>query len=1106
MSRYTICGIILQSVLAGMLIASDGNAQTNKGIGDVFLSLELKNETLRHVFEQITEQTDFKFAYEEGRLGINKKISLEASNMSLKNILMGISKKNKLSFRRVGDQIFVVKLSGPPVVEELSLISADVNVSGKITDENGEGLPGASVVLKGTANGTTTNIEGDYKITVPDNATLVVSFVGYKTTEIELAGRSVIDVEMQLDAEQLEEVVVMGYGAQTKNKVTGAVSTISTEDISKVSYANSTGVIQGRVAGVRVESNGGQPGAGINVVIRGTGTFGNDQPLYIVDGNIVGSIDYLNPNDIQDFSVLKDASAAAIYGSRAANGVVLITTKSGKVGDLKINLEIKRGVQSPTNTLDFLNAREYADYHNMARDNDGDARAVPNDTGFNPNIDTDWQDLSINQALYEDYSFNASGGSESGTYYISGQYVGQEGIVVDSDFKRYNITANTRFAKGKFALNENLSISRQISNPNTFYGRERGEIPTIEVYDENNEGGFAGIEPNLHGLARGINWYGRAILNDNKITTDRIVASIAPQFEIIEGLTYKLNLGLNYSLLHNYNFEPTFFLSTSQEASNDLARLDERYTRSVGTLIENTLNYTKSINDSHNFDVLVGFTKQENEARMVGGIGTDFNFNTFRVLGAANDNTDVDGSLNESALVSYLGRINYDFESKYLISATIRRDGSSRFIEENRWGVFPAFSLGWIASKEGFFASETINLLKLRASYGELGSQNIGNYETSSVLNINNFYNLGGQVLGGGTVRALANPGLIWETSKTSNLAIDAQLFDSRVSLTLEYFDKKSENILANVPIPTSGGLGSSLRNNAASIQNKGFEFLGTYTSAAKPDGLNYNVSVNFTSIKNEVLALGDGVNPISGGGFTQQGFQATRTDVGYAVGSFYGYLVEGLYQTNEQIAADGRTGTAQLGDMNFLDLNGDDAIDDLDRDYMGSPIPSFEFGINFGATYKKFDFNLFIQGVQGNELWNAKKFQHILDGAGGNKIREVQNAWTPSNTNTDIPRMTIRDANGNKRSSDFFVEDGSYIRFKTIQIGYTLPQSIVEKASMSSVRFYFSAQNLLTFTSYTGYDPEIGRSLDGGLFGGGVDRRAYPQAKNLILGVQVSF
>nr|MBX2876567.1 SusC/RagA family TonB-linked outer membrane protein [Saprospiraceae bacterium] len=633
---------------------------------------------------------------------------------------------------------------------------------------------------------------------------------------------------------------------------------------------------------------------------------------------------------------------------------------------------------------------------------------------------------------------------------------------------------------------------------------------TIPVFNENNIGGFAGIDPVFHGVARGINWYGRAILEENKFTTDRIVGNVAPQLTLLPGLTYKLNLSLDYSIQHNYAFQPVFFLSTSQEASNDIARLNESYTRFVGTLIENTLNYSKSFG-GHNLDLLAGYTSQKGSARSVIGIGTNFSTNDQRVLSAAIDNTDVNGQLQQNALLSVLGRINYNFKGKYLLSATIRRDGSSRFAEENRWGTFPSISAGWRISDEAFFPKGFITNLKVRGSYGELGSQNIGNFDIVSGINIDNGYNYAGVNSGtsaGSIVRQIANRNLIWETTKTTNIGIDAGFLDDKITLTLEYFQKRSQDILTNLPIPLHGGLGNSLRSNAATIDNQGFELAATYRGGSSVKDFSYSIGFNLSTLNNEVVALGEGVNPISGGQFSQSGVLATRTDVGHPVASFYGFVVEGLYQNEAEIQADGRT-DAVVGDFNYLDLDNDGDIDDDDRTFLGDAIPDLSFGLNFTANYKDFDFGLFIQGVSGIDIWNGKRLQFILDGSGGNKITEVIDAWTPQNTDTDIPRLTVRDQANNRRSSSFYVEDGSYLRLKSLQVGYTIPTKLADILSISSARIYISGQNIFTITDYTGYDPEIGRGgifENTSIFNGGVDRNTYPQAKTWFAGIQVNF
>lgn len=1104
-----------------LVLASVFSIQANSYSQKVRLSCNLQEVKITQVFEKIERDTKYKFLYNHEEVDIERIVSLNVENETLENVISSLFSNTSISYVIRKKQIILKALEPPtknvesPVETLKNKVVPDVqqSVNGTITDADGNPLPGANILEKGTTNGTQADFDGNFSLDLDNpNAILVVSYIGFATKEITVSETTDFTIALVESASGLEEVVVIGYGTQTEALLTGSVGTVSSQEVTQVSYANSASVLQGRVAGVQVETNGGAPGAGVNVVIRGTGSFGNDQPLYVVDGNIVESISFINPNDIESISVLKDASSAAIYGNRASNGVVLVTTKKGKAGDVRINFETKIGYQTPTSYQDLLNAREFADWHNMARDNDGDPRAIPNDTGFDPNIDTDWQDLQLNPALWKEYSVNISGGSENARFYLSGQLLDQEGIVVDSGTKRYNVTVNTSFKKGIFSLDQNLILARQEDNLNNFFQREGEVPPTIPVFDENNEGGFAGLDPNLYAMARGINWYGRALLNENTPSTDRVVASVQPQLQLSKNLKFKSNLGLEYFVQHDFEFEPTFFQSTSQEASNVIAELDELYTRSLSLLMENTLEYSNTFG-KHGLTVLGGFSTQNVEARSAGGKGSNFIFNEFRVLDAGDSNTGiVEGNIQEYALSSYFGRMDYDYDGKYILSATVRHDGTSRFSEDNRWGTFPSASVGWRISKESFFPQDGfVSNLKFRGSYGQLGSQNVTgdnpNFATSSVLNIFNFYRLGDTVQNGQIVNELANPDLKWETTTIQNFGIDTEFLDGKISMTAEYYKKRSEDILVNVPIPLSGGLGQDLATNAATIENSGFELSGTYRHFSQNDGINFDVTLNFNTLDNEVIALGDGVNPITGGGYTQGGFQATRTDVGQPVASFYGLVTEGVYQTQAQLDADGRT-NAVLGDLNFVDLDGDGDIDDDDQTYLGSNIPDFQYSLAFNMDYKNWDFSIFFQGVEGNELWNGKRYHQVLDGTRGLKRREALDAWTPTNTDTNVPRATIRDLALNKRPSDYLVEDGSYFRLKNIQLGYTFPTDLVNKFYVSNLRIYVAGQNLVTLTDYQGYDPELGRPLDGDgeLFDSGVNRRAYPNNKNILFGVQVGF
>ncbi|MDN5210736.1 TonB-dependent receptor [Fulvivirgaceae bacterium BMA12] len=1111
MSKLLFYGIFLQTLFITLLNAKDISAQS-KSVYEIRLDLDIYNKTVIETFEQIEEQTAFKFTYNTDFLLKGQIISIKVRNKSLGFILEEIAKKANVNFKRIDENIHIVlKEKNNRLVQEFETQwLTSKTITGKVTDENADALPGVNVLVRGTTIGTITDSYGNYVLEVPDDAVaLVFSYVGYLAEEVEIAGRTTIDLTLTPDIQSLGEVVVVGYGSQKRAKVTSAIASIDSDELTNLSYANTASLLQGKVAGVNIENSGGAPGTGTVVVIRGSGTLSNnDQPLYVVDGSIVADISYLNANDIDNIQILKDAAAAAIYGNRAANGVVLVTTRRGQKGDVRINLSSKFGIQSTTNRLDFLDGEGYIQARNQATSNSGGAAE---DLLVWNGISTDWQEVQLDNAIYQDYNLSISGGGETGTYYVSGQYLNQDGIVNSSGYERYNLRVNTSFNKGRFKLDQNFLLTRELQDVNSYFFREFGPVPVQEVFDENNEGGFAGPPSELAG--RGVNFFGISELEDDLLTTDRALLNLSPSFEIIEGLTYKYNVSISYSNRHSKVFTPTFFITGSPGGSNDIARLSENYIRTVDILSENTLNYSKSLGD-HSFSALLGYTTQTVEVRQVGGIATDFGSNDLRTLSAGNDNTDVFGDLGENALVSILARLTYSFKDKYLFSASLRNDETSRFIESERKGSFPSFSLGWRISEERFFPQDgIISELKLRGSWGQLGNQNVGNYDTQSTININNGYAIGGAALSGATVLNLANPGLFWETTTSTDIGIDVELLDGKLSFVADYFIKKSEDILVNLPIPISGGQGNSIRTNAATVENKGFEFLVSYRNQLS-NGISLNTSLNFTTLNNEVTGLGEGVSPIVGGRYNQGGEFATLTDIGHPIGSFYGHVVEGVYQTQAEIEADGRTDQAELGDLNFKDLDNDGDIDDDDRDFLGSAVPAFQLGLNLGATYKNFDLNLFITSVQGVELYNARwNDNFFLTNEGGDILAAAADAWTPSNTDTNIPRLVNVRTADNERPSSFYVEDGSYTRLKNVELGYTLPSAIFPKNTLHNVRIYVSAQNILTFTDYTGYDPEVGRSFagdaigsnNGSIFGAGIDR-AYPTAKTVFFGLQATF
>jgi TonB-linked SusC/RagA family outer membrane protein len=1068
------------------------------------VTLRMKDVSLETVLTAIKQQTGYVFFYNYNLVREAGLVSVQVKNADLEEAIrqalkglpidVVIEKKTVVLSRRTAPVAGIVQ--DPP---------APITVTGTVVNgETRQPLQGATVTVKGTGTVTTTNESGAFEISAEPNQTIVVSYVGFLEYAFKATAGKPFNVELKVKPSSLNDMVVIGYGSARKRDITGAVASVRGDDLKNGTSADASALLQGKAAGVVVQNSGGAPGQAPAVVIRGSGTFGNDQPLYVIDGMIASSMASINPSDILSIDVLKDASAAAIYGSRAANGVVLITTKAGTSGDIKINFSAKYGSQSPAHKLKFLNARQYADWNNQAHDNDGTPRGPLNDAQFNPAINTDWQSLSLGTAPLADYNLSVSGGGQYSRFYLSGEYFNQKGIVVDSRYKRYALRANSSFTKGKFRLTEALAVSRAINNPNTYFGRERGELPIMPVYDSTKLGGFAGLEPAAAGVNRIINWYGRALLDDNLFTTDQAFGNVGLEFEIIKGLKYKMNLGVDYSVYHSYDYSPAFFMSTSQEASQDQSTLNESFTRSLTTLVEHTLNYSKTLGD-HRIELLAGYTSQKSNARSVGATADTYASPLLRVVDAASNRL-ANGNLQQAALQSILGRLSYSYQSKYLVTATIRRDGSSKFLyPTNTYGNYPSFSLGWRPSEESFFPKNGIvSDLKIRGSYGTLGSQNIANYITTSTLNINTGYYFAGGVQNGVGLTNFSNPNIKWESSRTKDIGADIGMLNNKILITADYFDRHSYDILASIPIPSYGGAGSSLVKNAASVSNKGFELSVTYNhQPASTGGFKYAITGIFTTIKNKVTSLGDGVSPIIGGYFTQESQPATKTDVGQPIGSFWGYQELGVYQTTDEVQKDGRT-DARPGDFKFSKA----------QTWLGSPFPKFDYGITFNASYRNFDVNMFWQGVSGNKLWNAKRaWQYTFD-YGSGKVTDVLNAWTPQHPNTGLARASFIDPANNKRPSSYYVEDGSYLRLKNLSIGYNLPASLAARLKISAARIYVSGQNLLTLTRYKGYDPEVGRSYDptvglnslNDLFNVGVDVQAYPQARLISAGIDLTF
>ncbi|WP_298474567.1 TonB-dependent receptor [uncultured Maribacter sp.] len=982
-------------------------------------------------------------------------------------------------------------------------IAQTTQVSGTVSDADGP-LPGVNIVVKGTTNGVTTDFDGNYAIAdVAQDGILVFSYIGYATQEIALNGKSSLNVTMQADAQALSEVVIIGYGTSNKRELTGSVSTIKKDAIVNVVASNPTTALQGKLSGIQVESFGGQPGGRANVFIRGVNSLSNASPLFVVDGLFVDNMDYVNANDIQDISILKDAAASAIYGARAANGVVLIKTTHGqKNRATEVTLNTRVGFDTPSKKLDYINGEQYADYLNQRFVNDGEANSVT----WN-GVDTDWQDESLKSGIVEEIGVSVSGGGENSSYFASGNYFNQDGILVGSGFKRINFRLNSRFDFGKFTLTESLGITEGKLQENNWYGWDGASAPTLAFRNDANDGGFEGPSSAIHGPG-GVNQYALATLEDNQVTTRTIFGSAKLDYEILEGLKASVNFGIDYTSRNSYQFTPTYFMSTvdavlNVNTENDLT--DHRQ-EDVNVQVEPTISYEKEFN-AHKVSAVLGYTYFKETQKSNGVFGQGTPSNVIRNVGAlpSSDQLVLLGQNNNAALQSYFGRFNYGYDSKYLFSATLRRDASSRFAEDNRVGYFPSFSAGWNISDEDFWKSETVNYFKLRASYGELGSYPDTFYPTQAVFAANaSNTSFGGGLANGLAQTTLADPSLVWETTKTFDVGVDLGFLDNRMTFSMDYYTKDIEDVLVAINVPSTSGVSLPVTRNAGTLINKGLEWDLTYR---KTDGdFTFTAGTNFSfNLKSEA---GDIPNTILGPAIDEDLRVVNATRANQPIGAFYGYKVENKVDP-------------ATGDFVRIDVNGDGQITADDITNIGDPTPDFTYGINFNGEYKNFDFGLSFNGVQGNEIYNLSRYYSILWQDGG-KLSEVLNSWTPSNTDTNIPRASISDAAGNKAPSSFFVEDGSYFRLKNIDIGYNFKEGSFGLEWVKNIRLSLNIQNVFVLTDYSGYDPDVS-STNGGranrntgvpglrdqvnpLLGRGLDARAYPNARTFMFGVQAKF
>lgn len=1068
------------------------------------VSIRMNNVKLDKILNEIENQTDYLFIY-NNQVDINKITSVKVKNEAVAQVLDRILSGTGINYELEGTHIILTT----EAIKDLHAQQQAKTVTGTVTDVSGEPIIGANIRIKGTTTGTITDIDGNFSIKAEPQSVIEVSYIGYLTQETVINNQKSIRFLLKEDTKTLDEVVVIGYGVQKKADLTGSVANINTEKLNTQSNANIGQALQGKIAGVDIVSQGGAPGSGTRIMVRGIGTLNNASPLYIVDGMYMNSIDHINPNDIASIDVLKDASSAAIYGSRAANGVIIVTTKEGSNTEGKpiIDLSVNLGISTASKFLDMLDAKGWAEVTTIARQAIGKP-ALDMTTDLANKPDNDWQDIMFRPALMQNYNLSVKGGGKYSTYYTGLGYFNQDGIVKGTNYQRYNIQSKNDYKRGIFSAGTNLIIS--FSHDKPLHQELRGgmigtilqSVPTLEKYDDTREGGYGGTYGDVVNIPHPL-----AIIDDNIMDryneNVKIFANLYAQIELFKGLKYKLNLTPDFSFerYKNYLNKYDFGLAT-----NSITQLTERQRRRRNILVENLLTFDRTFGE-HKISALAGYTYQDSRFRHIQAYGEGLP-QGLEEIDAATTNRSNEGNSWRSVLTSILGRVFYSYQNKYLFTATIRRDGSSKFGKNNRYGYFPSFSLGWNVAEEKFMENvHWLDQLKLRGGYGVLGNQEIDNYQYSSTITTGiNYPDGNGGLLQGAFPKNFANPDIKWEETAMTNVGIDFMAFNNRLSLTADYYVKNTKDILLTVPIPISSGGANDPIRNAGKIRNNGFEFNLGWMDQPNPD-ISYGINLIGSFNKNKVIAMGSESGSIKGGS-TNQNITTSETKAGYPIGGYWLISTAGYFNSQEEVDAYAKDGkkiqpAAEPGDIKFVDANNDGVINDDDRVFQGSPFPDFTFALNGNMRYKNFDLSIGLQGVLGNKIYNATR-QTLEDVTkGSNFLASCLDYWTPENKNASHPRLTWDDPNRNTRAeSDRYLENGSYLRLRSVQLGYTFPQTWF-KGAIQHARVYINAENLFTITSYSGYSPDV--NADNANYRG-FDNFIYPTNRTFMLGLNVTF
>ncbi len=1115
-------------------ISANANKNRNKDFAEVYITVNESNIRLLQFFELIQKQTPLVFIYDEGELNLAHKLKLPTGQQRLSDLLNNISDQTGLAFTQKQNTILV---STKVNLSQTTITLSVIPIKGSVKDSDGKPLPGATILVKGTTISAQTDVDGNFSINAPANAILVISYIGYKTTEVEVNGRTELLVSIEEMKKDLSEIVVMGYQSQKRSAIAGAVSTVNVDNVSRIPTGFADQALQGQASGVRITQSTGQPGDGLALRIRGVGSINSNDPLYIIDGvPTQDGINFLAAEDIATITVLKDAASAAIYGARSANGVVVITTKNGKSGKTLVNYSVYGGIQAHGYLTPLANAAEYKTLFNemVVNDNAGLLpnnpllkRPIPDSIGM---ANTNWLGSIFRSAPEQDHELSVSGGNEKTQYAVSGNYFNQQGIILNSYYKRYTLrTKLITEVTDKLKIGVNVSVSyydkNSVGSSGDGLGGNGGSVvryalfrdPAIPIYS--SPGVYSDLPQYPGYFGDGYNPVGLANNTSNIEKQYRGFGDVFAEYKILKNLTFKSDFGGDVLLTQNKAFYLNWGTGGRINNPNTLA---EGQTRSENMVWNNTFRYNKTFHELHNLNFLIGTEAVTNTTVYTSESEQKFptQVPSLEFLGNGDPTTSIaTESEGQWALMSFLANANYNYNNEFFVTGSARRDGSSRFGPANKWGNFFSGAMAWSLMSEKWFTDmfPIVSRMKIRASYGQLGNQNIGNYPWASIVgsplnssNVNNYvFGSSPHAVQGMTLSTLGNPNVKWETSTQTDVGLDIAILQDKLSLTVDYFNKVNSNILVRVPLPMIGGSAFPPVVNDGNVQNKGFEFDLQYRNMDHK--LKFSFSANLATIQNKMISIPVAIQA----GRIDNGVYATLTTAGHPIGSFYGYQMNGIFQNQGDIFTSAYQGPGvRPGDVKYKDLNGDGKIDANDRTFLGSAIPKFTYGLSTTLNYLNFDMFILFQGGYGNKIY--MQVNQDIEGfyRPFNLTKRVYDTrWHGEGTSNTMPLVSWLDQPNNiKEPSSRFLADASYCRLKNVQIGYTVPKELAGKLHIKGLRFYVTGTNLITITKYPGLDPEMHTSNNVNAekynsdVAAGIDWGTYPSAKSYIVGANLSF